>query len=235
MTTAAAQRSPRSNLVVPIVLGIVLIPLTQIGADYFGGRWGSLIGWVIGPPPCYFMVGGLGAFTTVSGLVPAQARGRGAWVGFVTGISGACSAVLIAAALAVWYLATPTQPASLSHPQMSAIPRISYAAMMGPVFPPIIVFLFVLLPLFLGANLFGIGLAPLGGMLGGYLRARVSPHRAVLPEQPGDQALAHSGKWILVVIIGAVLLAVIVVALLLAINIIALAPHTTGAFPATTG
>src|SRR5690348_5868954 len=234
MTTAIAQRAPKPNLIVPIVLGIVLIPLTQTGADYLGGRWGSLTGWVIGPLPCYFLVGGLAAFTTVSGFVPAQARGRGAWVGFIAGICGAGSSVLIAAALAVWYIATPTQPTSLSHPQMSAIPHISYAAMMAPVFPPILVVV-ILLPLFLGANLFGIGLAPLGGMLGGYLRARVSPHRAALPEQTGDQALAHSGRWILAIIIGVVLLVVIVAAMLLAINIIAFAPHTTGAFSATTG
>lgn len=234
MTTAIAQRAPKSNLVVPIILGIVLIPLIQIGIDYFAGRWGSLIGWVVGPPPCYFLIGGVAAFTTVSGLVPAQARGRGAWVGFIAGISGACFATLIAAALAVWYLATPTQPTSLADPQSSVMPHISNAAMMGPGLPPIIGVL-ILLSLFLGANLFGIGLAPLGGMLGGYLRASVSPHQAALPEQTGDQPLAHSGRWILAIIIGVVLLAVIVVAMLLAINIIALAPHTTGAFPATTG
>ena len=234
MTTEVAQSAPKSNLVVPIVLGIVLIPLTQLGVDYLGAPGGTLIGLLVGPPACYFLIGGLAAFTTVSGLVPAQARSRGAWVGFIAGISGACSAVLIAAAFAVWYIATPTQPTSLSFPQSSVMPRMSYAAMMGPSFPPILVIL-ILLPLFLGGNLFGIGLAPLGGMLGGYLRARVGPYRAVLPEQTGDQALAHSGRWILVVIIGAVLLAVIVVAILLAINIIALAPHTTGAFPATTG
>jgi len=234
MTTAAAQSAPKSNMVVPIILGIVLIPLTQLGVDYLGNRWGSLIGLLVGAPACYFLIGGLAAFTTVSGLVPAQARGRGAWVGFIAGISGACSAVLIAVAFAVWYVAAPTQPTSLLHPQGNLMPRSSYVATWAPMFPPIVI-IFFLLPLFLGVNLFGIGLAPLGGMLGGYLRARVGPYRAVLPEQTGDQALAHSGRWILVGIIGAVLLAVIVVAILLAINIIALAPHTTGAFPATTG
>src|SRR5690242_11945354 len=105
MTTAIAQRAPKSNLVVPIILGILIIPPSQLGVAYLGGRWGSLIGWVVGTPICYFLIGGLGAFTTVSGLVPAQARSRGAWVGFVAGISGACSAVLIAAAFAVWYIA----------------------------------------------------------------------------------------------------------------------------------
>ncbi|HKW20200.1 MAG TPA: hypothetical protein VJO13_02405 [Ktedonobacterales bacterium] len=235
MTTAAARPISKSQIIIPITLGIIPVPLAQIALWSLGGSEGVTLIWLAGTPLAYFLIGGVTAFTTVSGLIPAQARARGAWVGFIAGISGACSAVVVAVAFAVWYISAPTQPTSLAHPQSSAMARISYAAMMGPVFPPIIVFLFVLLPLFLGANLFGIGLAPLGGMLGGYLRARVSPHQAALLEQTGDQALAHSGRWILVVIIGAVLLAVIVVAILLAINIIALAPHTAGAFPATTG
>ena len=211
MTTAIAQRAPRSNLVVPIVLGIVLVPLSQLGVAFLGGRWGSLLGWVVGTPICYFLIGGLGAFTTVRGLVPARAGNRGAWVGFVAGISGACSAGLIVAAVAVWSIAISPQSASLLHPQGSLMPRSSYIATWAPIFPPIVIVIF-LLPFFLGVNLFGIGLAPLGGMLGGYLRARVSPQSATLPEQPAEQAVARSRRRILVIAIIAVLLAIFIMA-----------------------
>ncbi len=233
MLTSPAQRAPKSSLVVPIILGIVLVPLSQIGMVFIDGH-GTLLPWLVGTLACYFLIGGLGAFATVSGLVPAQASSRGVWVGFVTGISGACSAVLIVGAIAVGYIIAPTQPTSLSHPQIGVMPRISYGAMMGPVFPPIVAVL-ILLPVFLGANLFGIGLAPLGGMLGGYLRARVSPHRIALPEQADDQVVAPSGRGILVIIGVALLMAIIVAAGILMFNIIALAPHNTGAFPATIG
>jgi len=78
-------------------------------------------------------------------------------------------------------------------------------------------------PIFLGVNLLGLGLAPLGGMLGGYLRARVSAQSATLPEQPGEQGSARSGRGILVIII-AVLLAILIMAAGLL--------FVTGAFPA---
>jgi hypothetical protein len=75
MLTSPAQRASKSSLVVPIILGIVLVPLSQVAVAYLGGRWGSLIGWAVGTPICYFLIGGMAAFITVSGLVPAQARG----------------------------------------------------------------------------------------------------------------------------------------------------------------
>jgi hypothetical protein len=234
MTTAIAQRAPKSNLVFPIILGIVLVPLSQVAVAYLGGRWGSLIGWAVGTPICYFLIGGMAAFITVSGLVPAQARGRGAWVGFIAGISGACSAGLIVAAVAVWSIAIPPQSASLLHPQASLMPRLSYIATWAPIFPPVVIII-LLLPFFLGVSVLGIGLAPLGGMLGGYLRARVSPHRRALPEQAGDQVVAPSWRGILVIIGVALFMAIIVVVVILAINILAVAPNNAGAFPATIG
>lgn len=228
MTTAIAQRTPKSNLVVPIILGIVLVPLSQVAVAYLGAPGGTFLGWVVGTPVCYFLIGGLGAFTTVSSLVPARARSRDAWVGFVAGISGACAAGLIVAAIAVWDLVTSPQSASLLHPQVGVAPHVFNAVSSGPWLRfPLIWAIVLLLPFFLGVNLLGVGLAPLGGMLGGYLRARVSPPSATLPEQPGEQALARSGRGILVIIIVAILLAIFIM--------IAGLLFFTGAFAASAG
>ena len=132
MLTSPAQRAPKSNLVVPIILGVILVPLSQLGVAYLGGRGGSLMGWLVGTPICYFLIGGMAAFTTVSGLVPAQARGRGAWVGFTAGISGACSAVLIVGAIVIWNFAASPQSAFLLHPQAGVMPRALYFGMTMP-------------------------------------------------------------------------------------------------------
>lgn len=226
MTTAIPQRAPKSNLVVPIVLGIVLVPLAQLGVAYLGGRWGSLIGWVVGTPICYFLIGGMVAFTTVSGLAPSQARGRGAWVGFTAGISGACTAGLIVAAFVIWNFAIPPQSALLLHPHAGVMPRALYFGMTMPGSPRVWLALALVffVPFFLGVNLLGIGLAPLGGLLGGYLKARISPPSATQLEQTGEQEVARSGRGILVIAIIAVLLAVIITAAGLL--------YATGAFPA---
>jgi hypothetical protein len=230
MSTSPAQRAPTSSLVVPIVLGGILVPLSQLGVAYLGGRDGSLMGWLVGTPICYFLIGGVGAFTTVSGLIPAaQAHGRGAWVGFVAGISGACSAVLIVVAFVIWNFAIPPQSALLLHPQAGVMPRALYFGMTMPGSPRVWLALALIffVPIFLGVNLLGVGLAPLGGMLGGYLRARVSPASATLPEQPGERGAARSGRGILVITIIAVLLAIMVIAAGLL--------FAAGAFPAITG
>jgi len=116
MTTATARRIPKSQIIIPIVLGIILVPLAQLAVAYLGGRGASLMPWLVGTPICYFLIGGLAAFITVSGLVPAQALSRGAWVGFVAGISGACAAGLIVAAVTVWDLVASPHSASPLHP-----------------------------------------------------------------------------------------------------------------------
>jgi|GEM_PF-1495082 len=43
MTTAAARRIPTSQIVVPIVLGIILVPLAQIALWYLSVHGGSTI------------------------------------------------------------------------------------------------------------------------------------------------------------------------------------------------
>jgi hypothetical protein len=178
---------------------------------FLGAHGASLLPWLVGTPICYFLTGGLGAFTTVSGLIPARARSRGGWVGFVAGICGACSAGLIVAAGAVWALAASPQPASLLRPQVGVAPHVFYTVSSGSSLRfSLIAIIVILLPIFLGVNLLGVGLAPLGGMLGGYLRAHVSTPATIIPEQTGEQAVARSGRGVLVITIVAILLAVIV-------------------------
>ena len=162
MSTSPAQRAPTSSLVVPIILGIILVPLSQIGVAYLGGRGASLLSWLVGTPICYFLIGGLGAFATVSGLVPAQARSRGARVGLTAGISGACSSVLILAAIVIWNIVSPPQTASLLHPQAGVTPRLLYFGMTIPASSQfwLVLVLIVFVPIFLGANLLGVGGAP---------------------------------------------------------------------------
>ncbi|HEU4784508.1 MAG TPA: hypothetical protein VFS83_14300 [Ktedonobacterales bacterium] len=229
MLTSPAQHTRKSSLVVPIILGVTLVPLSQIGMAFLGANGASLLPWLVGTPICYFLIGGVGAFTTVSGLVPSQARGRGAWVGLIVGISGACTAGLIVAAFVIWNFAIPPQSALLLHPHAGVMPRALYFGMTMPGSPRVWLALALIffVPIFLGVNLLGIGLAPLGGLLGGYLRARVSPPSATLPEQPDEQAMARSGRRTLVITIIAVLLAIIV----MAVGIF----YAVGAFPATTG
>ncbi|HEX5439792.1 MAG TPA: hypothetical protein VFW76_02835 [Ktedonobacterales bacterium] len=77
---------------------------------------------------------------------------------------------------------------------------------------PLIAIIVILLPFFLGVNVLGIGLAPLGGMLGGYLRARISPPSATLLVQTDEQEVARSGRGILVITIVAILLAILITA-----------------------
>lgn len=230
MTTAIAQRAPKSSLVVSIVLGIILVPVSQYAVAILSSRGASLLQWLVGTPICYFLIGGFAAFAMVSGLVPAQARKRGARVGLTAGISGACSSVLILAAIIVWNIVSPPpQTRSLLHLQTGVTPRLLYFGMTVPGSSQfwLVLVLIIFVPIFLGANLLGVGLAPLGGLLGGYLRARVSPQSASLSEQPGEQTVARSGRGILVITIIAVLLAILITTAGLL--------FFTGAFPAATG
>jgi hypothetical protein len=137
MTTAAARRIPTSQIVVPIVLGIILVPLAQIALWYLSVHGGSTIIW-IGTPLAYYLIGVVGAFATVSGLVPEQARKRGALVGLISGIAGACSAGLIMAVPVVRvFILTQAH----LYTRFNTIPRLALITSVAP--PPIPVQLIV--------------------------------------------------------------------------------------------
>ena len=210
VSTTEARRAPKFPVTVPIILGIFLVPLSQIALVYLGRYWGPTLIWIGGTPLAYFLIGGLSAFSAVRGLPPAQASSKGALVGLITGISGACSLGLVVVAIAVWSIVTPPQPASLLLPQTSVMSRLPYTAMVGPPLPPI-VGIIILLPYFVGVNLLGFGVAPLGGMHGGYLRARFR-RRGVIPSgQEGEQGRTQTSRGIVVVSIVAALMTILMV------------------------
>lgn len=184
MTTEVARRISKSQIIVPIVLGIILVPLAQIALWSLSVHGGSTLSW-IGTPLAYYLIGGVGAFATVRGLVPAQARKRGAFIGLITGIAGACSAGLLMA-VPVVRMFILTQAHLYTH--VNALPRLPVIAMMGPPIPAQLI-VAVLLFFFVGINLAGIAAAPLGGMHGGILRTWFSPRGTTSPEQTDDQEI----------------------------------------------
>ncbi|HEX5546428.1 MAG TPA: hypothetical protein VFX24_03405 [Ktedonobacterales bacterium] len=186
MTTATARRRiPTSQILVPIVLGTILVPLAQIALWYLSVHGGSTIIW-IGTPLAYYLIGGVGAFATVRGLVPAQARKRGALVGLITGIAGACSAGLLMA-VPVVRMFILRQAHLYIH--VNAIPRLPVITSVAPPPIPVQLIVAVLLVFFVGINLAGIAAAPLGGMHGSNLRTWFSPLGTTSPEQTGDQGI----------------------------------------------
>jgi hypothetical protein len=185
MTTDAARPISKSQIIVPIVLGIIPLPLAQIALWSLSVHGGSTLIW-IGTPLAYYLIGGVGAFSTVRDLVPAQARKRGALVGLITGIAGACSAGLLIAIPVVRNFIL-TQAHLYTH--VNAIPRLSVITSVAPPPIPAQLIVAVLLVFFVGINLAGLLAAPLGGMHGGNLSTWFSPRGTTPPEQTDEQGV----------------------------------------------
>jgi hypothetical protein len=207
MSAPVASRHPRTTFVLSVALCIVLLPLTQAGLGYLSQRGQSPWYWLVGTPICYFLISGLGAFCTAGGIALARARRRGSLIGTIAGIGGAVMAALIAAIIIIWSLND-----ARAHPTPGAHLPGSLALF-------IIFFWFV--PIFLGLNLLGIALAPLGGMLGGYLRAHLQQVDRYAQEGSGEQKWVRA--WVVVVIIA------VLMAILMGVAFIVL---VLGAFPA---
>jgi hypothetical protein len=211
MSTPVAPKHHRSTFVLSVALCIVLLPLTQAGLGYLSGRDQSPWYWLVGTPICYLLICGLGAFCTAGGLVPVQARRRGSLIGIIAGVGGAVMAALIVTLIIFWFLHD-----AQAHPSpASRLP--------GPGLALFILF-FWFVPLFLGLNLLGIALAPLGGMFGGYLRSHLEQDGQSAQERPIEQMRARPRRvGVLVLVISAALLAI-----LMGVAFIVL---TFGAFP----
>ncbi len=211
MSMAVGPRRPRSTSVLSVALCVVLIPLAQVALGYLSGLGQSPWYWLAGTPLCYLLICGLGAFCAVGGLVPVLARRRGALIGVIAGIGGAVVSALIVALLIIRFL----NDFKAHPPSGSRLP--------GPGLGLVVLF-FWFVPLFLGLNLLGIALAPLGGLCGGYLRAHLKQEGQSAQEWPGERERAR--PW------GMGVLAVGIIAALLAILMgVAFIVLTFGAFP----
>lgn len=203
--------APRRTFVLSVALCIVLLPLAQAGLGYLSEGGQSPWYWLVGTPMCYFLISGLCAFCAAGGLVPVRARRKGSLIGTIAGIGGAVMAALIVALMIIWFL----NGAQVHPPSASRLPGRGLT---------LFILFFWFVPLFLGLNLLGIALAPLGGMLGGYLRARLKQGGQSAQEWSGEQERAR--PW------GVSVLAVAVIAVLLAILLgVAFIVLTLGSFP----
>jgi hypothetical protein len=204
-------RSPRRTIVLSIAVCIVLIPLTQTALGFASGRVQSPWYWLVGTPLCYLLICGAGAFCAVGGLAPLQACGKGSLIGVLTGVGGAVLSALIVAVLIARFL----NDFKAHPPTGSRLP--------GPGLALVLLF-FWFVPLFLGLNLFGIALAALGGMCGGYLRGHFRREDEPVQEWP-DEGVRERPRRRGVV-------AVVVIAVLLAmLMVVAFFVFITGAFP----
>ena len=189
--------APRRTFVLSVALCIVLLPLTQAGLGYLSERGQSPWYWLVGTPMCYFLISGLCAFCAAGGFVPLRARRRSALIATIAGVGGAIMAALIVALLIIWFL----HEAQVHPPSISRFPGRGLA---------LFILFFWFVPLFLGLNLLGIALAPLGGMLGGYLRSHLKHRGQSVQEWSGEQERGRPrGVSILAVVMITALLAIL--------------------------
>jgi hypothetical protein len=220
VTTSPARTSTRRTLLPPVALCIILIPLAQFALGIVSLKSASLWPWLAGTPVAYFLIGALGAFLAAHGLTSAQARWRGSLVGVSVGVGGGLIATLIVAGYAIWLIAAPSQPQSdlaLPH-HPSPVSIISGLATWSPTLPAILLVIFFM-PFFLAANLLGVGLAALGGLLGGAVRGYLTRRGASERWQPGvtEETGSRGANIALIVVLaalGALLLIAVGVALI---------------------
>jgi hypothetical protein len=136
-----------------------LLLLIQAGLGYLSVRASSPWYWLAGTPLAFLLSAALGAFYALAG--GRQARQRGARIGLLIGLGGAGAAALVGGLLALWALTSPYPPATTTSDRL------------GRALLPFVLF-FLLIPGFVVLNLLSVLLATLGGMAGGYVRARFS-------------------------------------------------------------
>jgi hypothetical protein len=158
-----------------------LLVLAQAGLGYLClGKATVPWYWLAGTPIAFFLICGLVAFGITSGLGAAYARRQGLRVGLLAGISGALVALVITGPFVLWALTTPPPPSTT---QLDRLPLPSQALLLFVVFAFLIVSVAV--------NLVGVALASLGGLVGGQLRALLTPTDPTVPVQPGERE--HTG------------------------------------------
>jgi hypothetical protein len=196
LSTPVGPRRSRRSFVLSVALCIVLLPLTQAALGYLSTLDQSPWYWLASTPMCYFLISGLGAFFATGGLVSMQARRKGSLIGIIAGTGGAVLATMFVVVLIIWFL----NDIKVHPPSGSRLPGSGLA----------LFFLFFwFVPLFLGLNLLGIALAPLGGICGGYLRVHLKQGGQSAQEWAGERERARPWAGVLAVVIIAVLLAIL--------------------------
>jgi len=171
------------------LLVVVLVPIVQVGLGYLSGSTSSPWFWLVGTPVAYLLLGGLAAFSAVGGLPAPLARSRGIRTAAVGGLLAGLFAALLTAALVFLAIhGAQTRPA-----QPSRVPDG-----LG-----IFVLIFFFVPAALMVNLFGVALSPLGGLLGGSLRASIS-HVDQTAQQPSGSR-ESSAVWFAMIVLAAAL------------------------------
>lgn len=157
----AAQNSKRTIALIALLCGALNVPI-QYGLGALSGRESSYWFYLVGTPIVYVLFALIGAFCASGGLGRFEARSSGGRLGTLSGVSGAILATLT---LIVFTLIAIYTPGPSAH---------------GVRFPDnpngfvLLFYIIILGPSFLVGNLLGLGLATLGGSLGGVLRGLVS-------------------------------------------------------------
>jgi MFS family permease len=161
MSASVILRRHRRIVVLSTLLSSILLLLMQTGLWYVSVHTDQTLWWLIGTPLCSFLIGGQGAFWAMGSLVSRRARRKGALIG----IGSVILAALILLLLSIWWVED-------AQPSPHRIPLLNLFIPPGIVY--IEAFFGAFLVFFLIINLLSIALAPLGGMVGGYLRTHRS-------------------------------------------------------------
>ena len=157
MMAPGAPGPSRRGAALSVALWSGLLVLIQAGLGYLTVRASSPWYWLAGTPIAFLLIAALGAFS-----VPADRRAPR--LGLLIGAGGATAAALVGGFVVLRLVTTPLPLAP------------TRADRLGHVLLPFLL-LFLLIPAFLVLNLLGIAVAALGGMIGGYVRARLTSTR----------------------------------------------------------
>jgi hypothetical protein len=156
--------------------------------------------WTVGMAFSYFLAGWLSALYTTRGHSPRRARSKGALVGAIEGIGSVVLATLLLGGVLFWFIQrmqAQVEAACGAHPG-------HYCGLGFGL--TVLIFLIKIVRPFLIANLLGIVLTPLGGVLGGYQRARTPQGEPPTPEEPGGKIWSRGAVAVFII---ATLLAVL--------------------------
>jgi hypothetical protein len=189
--STAARTNRNLSLSLLAALGVALIALGELGLAALSSARSTVWIWLIGTPLAYFLVAGAMA-------IVARPT-RGALLGVIVGAGAVLASVLVYVGAAYWL---STQPVVTVLPLSAARPSVfgsAIAAIAIRVPIPAVLLLIFFAPFFVGDNLLGVGLATLGGLLGGAMRVVGSSQNAEEIERRAVSRTLH--RWVAIVIV----------------------------------